>query len=1115
MTIIKRSCRLLAVLGGVVCVAQVFINYAPPVSMTARAAVASGRSKLLKHDRMRLIEALAQNKPRVTVLLAAGAGMNAALVSDVRQLNGTVLWRDDDVDYLRVEIETARVQELSCSPAIESLNLAGPVDYLSSADAEAQTASGATKTAAAPSTATSKSAASASPVPPPDRNTPPINPYLPTSAIGAPQFIASHPTFDGRGVVVAVVDTNIDLLLPELRSAKALDGTPVPKFADIYSAAPNALVPKDGDSHIGGYIRVPMETTVTASAGKLIYQNHTYAVPRDDEYRFGLLNERIAGPTGDLNRDGNPAGSSELFAVLWNERTNTVWIDTNQNFDFTDEKPLTDYGLHHDVGTFGTDDPKTEVRETVAFVVQTDAPHKTVLVIPGYGPHGTGVTGAAFGAGFFGGKLDGVAPGAQIISISPGRGAQLTTGYIEAVITAMKDRRVDIATIEFGNFLPLNDGRSTFSTIANRLTRKYGKLLFAGAGNGNDGLNGIMSPADADEVIAVGSYMSRETSRVNYGVVLPDADNMNGYTSHGPTKEGRLKPDLLAPTIVLSTKPGFLPGENQWGNYSLPAGYQVYGGTSTSTPFAAAGAVLLISAAKQSGVKYDPRRLRWAMLSSARFLANYSPEKQGAGLLQVPAAWEALKNAPEPIDIVSRAPVTAALSQYLQQANQGTGIFEREGWTAGQSGERVISFTRTSGTSRPMKLQLRWLGNDETFTAPAEITLPLNATVPVPISIAPKTNGVHSALLKLVSASGIVVHQVLNTIVAAEQLDNRNSFTITRSGQAEWLHSQSHFVNVPAGTPALKVDVLIGEGNVMPSLTRPNGRFYYLLPPDQSPLGYTRYQNAGSWSRVISNPDPGVWQITVDNCNVLEAGVSRQRASFQVTVSLLGVSFSPQTSSDSAPPAAIAYTNTHGKFVGGISTVALASTFSVNGTMKRGEQMVYEMDVAPGAPRVGASLTADANTRADLDLYLFDCSGVQCVLRDFAVGDNSDAEVAVDSPTPGKWKIVIDPFLVPDQGVTYHYKDYFLHPAFGRVDSQEAKREVGPGAFVTQPFTLDVKAVPIGERYLEAMLFVTTELPIDTSAQKADQPELYYPKKGVLGTATIRLKPVPFHSAAR
>jgi hypothetical protein len=1092
--------RLVSVLSCVVLIAQLMMVRPVVVSSRARVQAESRKSKLLKHDRMRLIEALAQDKPSVTLLLAAKPGMNAALVTDVRKLNGVVQYRDDDVDYLRVEMATTRVQELAVAPAIESINLAGSIDYLSPSDDE-QTQ---TQTAAVPAGAR-----------PPDRDTPAINPYLPTSAIGAAQFIASHPTFDGRGVVVAVVDTSIDLLLPELRTAKALDGTPVPKFADIYSATPNAIVAVDGDSNPSGYVRVAMETKVTASGGKVTHQNHSYLVPRDDQYRFGMLNERIAGPAGDLNRDGNPAGSSELFPVLWNETTNTVWVDTNQNFDFTDEKPMTDYRLKHDVGLFGRDDPKTAVRETVGFVIQTDAPHHAVFVIPGYGGHGTGVTGAAFGANFFGGEVNGVAPGTQLISIPPGRAAHITPGYIEAVITAMKDPRVDLVTMAFGNFLPLNDGHSTFSTIANRLVKKYGKLLFAGAGNGTDGLNGIISPADASEVVAVGSYISRETSRVSYGIELRDADNMNGYTSHGPTKTGGLKPNLLAPTSSLSTKVGFLPGENHYGTYPLPVGYQIYDGTSTSAPFAAAAAALLISAAKQSGVKYDPKRLRWALLSSARFLPKYSPELQGAGLLQVEAAWEALKNAPEPIEIESRAPVKAVLSEYLREPDQGTGIFEREGWTAGQSGKRTITLTRTSGKAAPMSFQLRWTGNDGTFTGPSEISLPLNTPVDATISIDPKTNGIHAAILKLVSANGAVVHQVMNTIVAADQLDSRNSFTITREGQVERLHSQSYFINVPAGTPALRVDVAIAQGNVMPSFTRPNGRFYYSLPPDQSSISFTRYQNAGTWSRVVSNPDPGVWQITVENCNTLETSAKHKTASFQVTAALLGVGISnpaPFYQSESK----IVFSNTHSPFLGGVATTALASAFAANSTLKNSAPVTYEIDVPSGATRVGATLIANENSGADLDLYLFDCTGKQCVLRDFSTGNGSAEQVAVDSPAAGKWKAMIDPFSAPTTGSVYQYKDYFLHPAFGRVEPQSGEQHVAHKAVVEQALTLNLKAIPIGDRYLEAIVFVTSSIGRNTEPQeRAGEHDLYYADKAILGAVTMPIKAVNISSTGK
>src|SRR4029079_2586908 len=93
-------------------------------------------------------------------------------------------------------------------------------------------------------------------------------------------------------------------------------------------------------------------------------------------YRIGLFDERdprLNGEIGnDVNRDGNPGGSSGLFPVLWNASTDQVWVDTNQNHSFADELAMTNYKTNYDVGTFGTDNPATPVREAMPLVVRTD-----------------------------------------------------------------------------------------------------------------------------------------------------------------------------------------------------------------------------------------------------------------------------------------------------------------------------------------------------------------------------------------------------------------------------------------------------------------------------------------------------------------------------------------------------------------------------------------------------------------------------------------------------------------------------------------------------------------------------------------------------------------------
>src|SRR5205085_5033123 len=95
--------------------------------------------------------------------------------------------------------------------------------------------------------------------------------------------------------------------------------------------------------------------------------------------------------------------------------------------------------------------------------------------------------------------------------------------------------------------------------------------------------------------------------------------------------------------------------------YALPHGYYTGSGTSMATPMASGAAALLVSAAKQSAIKWDSDRLRWAMKSSARYLPEYPVNAQGSGLVQVGRAWEALQRVQANVQITSQAPVKNVL----------------------------------------------------------------------------------------------------------------------------------------------------------------------------------------------------------------------------------------------------------------------------------------------------------------------------------------------------------------------------------------------------------------------------------------------------------------------
>ena len=71
------------------------------------------------------------------------------------------------------------------------------------------------------------------PQPPPSAATPNNNPYMPTGDTGGSQFVAAHPTWDGRGVTVGIVDSGVTLDHPSLLTTTTIIGRSILDFRTI------------------------------------------------------------------------------------------------------------------------------------------------------------------------------------------------------------------------------------------------------------------------------------------------------------------------------------------------------------------------------------------------------------------------------------------------------------------------------------------------------------------------------------------------------------------------------------------------------------------------------------------------------------------------------------------------------------------------------------------------------------------------------------------------------------------------------------------------------------------------------------------------------------------
>ncbi|HSB85846.1 MAG TPA: S8 family serine peptidase, partial [Ilumatobacteraceae bacterium] len=712
------------------------------VAVPQSASAGKPDSGLSKNDRALLATATVNGQQTVTLLIATQLGASKQVVSGLQQLGAAVQYRDDALGYIRASVPTAKADAVAKLSGVQAVD----VDEVIPLDDPRP----AGDTAPTPQT-------------PPGPTTPRDNPYMPVGDTGGAQFTAANPTWDGRGTTVGIIDTGVTLDHPSLLTTS----TGERKIIDWVTATA-----EQGDNDPTW---INMQAQVNGAA--FTFQNVSYTAPAAASYRIGLFNERdprLGGELGrDVNRDGNPAGSSGVFAVLWDTATNNVYVDTNQNNSFADELAMTDYKVRYDVGYFGTDNPATAVTERLPFVVQTDGKSKFINIGIVSAQHGSHVAGIVAANSMFGGAMSGEAPGAKLVSVRVCLFIAGCTSHalIEGMIYAAKQSNVDVINMSIGGLPALNDGNNSRCVVYDRLIQQSNVQMFISAGNNGPGVNTVSDPSVCSKVVSVGAFITDATWRSNYGSTGPYTDNLHPFSSRGPTEDGALKPQIVAPGAAVSTTPMWQPGGPVAGTYTLPPGYSMLNGTSMASPQAAGSAALLISAAKQMNVQKQPDQLRQALRSSARYIANYGAYEQGNGLINVPAAWDLLKTNIKTVDITSSVPVHTVISGFLGTPDVGQGIYEREGVVVGSSFVRTYTFTRSSGGGGTTNYNVSLVDNDGTFSLGASsISLARGAPQTLTVTVNPTSIGIHSAILNLDDpATAGIDYQTLNTVIAADQ----------------------------------------------------------------------------------------------------------------------------------------------------------------------------------------------------------------------------------------------------------------------------------------------------------------------------------------------------------
>ena len=1053
-------------------VAAVLLAAGVPRDIAAQASYRSDpprRAFLFKDARGEVAAARARGDTTVTLVVASMRGQNARVAALVTKLGGTIGYREDMVDYLRVRVPVDSVESLVRSPLVHSSD----VSIRGRASRALGLADGAGASAGQPSSTLPFAPDTAKrPWPPVLSDAPLVDRYDPVGDMGGAEWRKANPTFDGRGVTIAMIDQSMDAFLPELQVATTLTGAPTRKIVGY-----RTVVDIDEEND-GQWFR--MKDTVSTTDGKISWGGKTYTAPAAGTYRIDQLDEAVfdslnrAGIEKDVNRDGNPPGSSRLFGILWNEATNDVWVDTDQDNDFSDEKAYTDYSVRPEFGTIGKDKPDTPIRESVSFAIQTDKARKLVALNLGVASHASLVVGAAVASRGKAGRFDGVAPGAKLVNMAEGGAAY---GQTEAVIEAAKILEVDIIFTEQSSVITRNyllfDGRLVPTVIYGRVIEKYGKSLIIPTHN-YAVLAAIDDYALTPGAISIGGHESKANFFANHGVRVQHDDNLLITGGYGPMGNGALKPDIIAPSNYVSTGRGFLEGTAIPGLMQLPPGYNIAGGTSTATPTTAGAVALLISAARQSNVKVDPFRLRQAIMTSGRWVPHIAANKQGNGVVNIAGAWEALKaldTVRTAITITSKASVKHATSHLLATPHEGVGIFEREGWTTGDRADRTVIFTRTTGPKGALPFTIGWNGNDGTFTSASTVSLPLGTPVPVTVGIAPKSTGVHTAIMTLdYAGSPGVEYRTQATVVAATVLDSANKYTNQQKLEVPRPGMTHLYYRVPEGTSALRIDIDSTKRGVSLAVTRPDTRNVQGLGPGLVTKG----------TFAIQNPVAGVWEVRlqdVDDTRTFDWQQAKKteavpNTAITIRVTALDAGASTSTAIAANGPASttmdVDFTNRMGSFSGAALSMPMGAVRRDAGQLREAAQKVYDIDVPAGTTALTARLRVTQSSTADVDIYLFDCSGKECVASKADGDATGDEVVMVQNPAAGKWKVVVDASRAASPA-TYAYEDIIFNPAFGHVAVTDQPKERDIGAKWSAKGQAWVASIPPGREPFAAV----------------------------------------------